>query len=341
MNDWRKVSALKRLGHRVAVSALTLVGVLMLVFVIARVLPGDPARLQAGPYATDAELESIRAEMGLNDALPTQLLQFLGDVVRLDLGTSTRTSRPVVEELFDRIPATLELSLGALAAATLLGVLLGIAAAFREGAVVDHLVRSAIVVGTSMPVFWVGMILLFIFFSTLGWAPPPLGRLPVLANPPTSITGLYTLDSALTLNWKAFWQAIASLWLPVSALALVVFAPIANVTRTALIRELGSDYIRTQRSLGLPVGRDALRTALPPIITTIGVVLGYLIGGNVLIESLFAWPGIGQYAWQALANRDIPALQGVVLLVGAFYIAMNVLIEITYVASDPRVRSQA
>lgn len=329
------------LGRRFLFSAIALVGVVLVVFVIVRVLPGDPARLRAGPYASEEQLAQVRHQLGLSDPWPVQLKNYLGRTARLDLGTSIRTNSSVAAEVGSRLPATIELSLAALFAATVAGVTLGALAAVRRGGALDALVRGLIVLGTSTPVFWLGVLLIIVFYSTLHVAPAPLGRLPPLASPPPHVTGLYTFDALVTGQFHVFVQALANLVLPAAALAFVVFAPICNIARSSMLDALGSDYVRTARAVGLPPWRDAFRNALLPVITTIGAVLGYLLGGSVLIEQLFGWPGIGQYAWLSLTSKDVDGLQGVVILVGTLYIGLNVLIDLAYGFIDPRIRLSA
>ncbi len=333
------------LGRRLLLSALTLFGVVVVVFCVVRVLPGDPARLRAGPYATQAEVKQVRDELGLNRPLLVQFKEFLNDTVHLNLGTSIRTRQPVLGEILSRLPATFELSLTALLFAVVGGVGLGMLAATFQGRLPDAIVRGLVVVGTSTPVFWLGILLIVVFYSNLGIAPAPLGRLPLTTSPPPHVTGFYTIDALLAGQMGTFLQAVDNLLLPALALAFIVIAPIANIARASMIDALNSDYVRAALAIGVPRWRvaftDAFWNALLPVITTIGAVFGYLLGGNVLIEQLFSWPGIGQYSWIALTYKDIEVLQGSIIVYSVIYITLNVLVDIAYSVIDPRVRLAA
>jgi peptide/nickel transport system permease protein len=327
--------------RRVGISALTFLGVMVAVFFITQVIPGDPAKVRAGPFAGPAEVEQVRRDLGLDRPLPERFGQFMVGTATLDLGTSIRTRTPVRDELSARIPATFELALAALVLAVLCGVGLGVAGALRQGSAIDAIARGIIVLGTTTPVFWLGVLMILIFYSKLGVAAQPFGRLPSGISPPPQATGFFTVDALLAGDVRTFGGALHSLALPASTLAFVLIAPIANIARSSMIEALSSQYVRTARAVGLPAWRDAFRNALLPVITTIGAVFGFLLGGNVLVERLFGWPGIGQLAFEALLSKDLQMLQGVVLLVGALYILINVLIDVAYSLIDPRIRLAA
>jgi ABC-type dipeptide/oligopeptide/nickel transport system permease component len=331
----------KFLMRRVAISAVTFAGVMVAVFFIVQVIPGDPAKVRAGPYAGPAEVERVRSELGLDRPLPERFERFVAGTLTLDLGTSIRTRTPVRDELSTRLPATFELALAALLVAVVCGVGLGVVAAVRQGSVIDALARGIIVLGTTTPVFWLGVLMILVFYSTLGVAAQPFGRLPSGFSPPPAVTGFYTVDSLLAGDLRTFVGALHSLALPTATLAFILIAPIANIARSSMLDSLSSEYVRTARAVGLPAWRDAFRNALLPVITTVGAVFGFLLGGNVLVERLFAWPGIGQLAFEALLGKDLQALQGVVLLVGALYILIKVLVDIAYSLVDPRIRLAA
>ena len=329
------------LVRRIAISAVTFLGVMVTVFFIVQVVPGDPAKVRAGPYAGPEEVERVRTDLGLDRPLPEQFGQFVGGTLTLDLGTSIRTRQPVRDELAARLPATFELALSALVLAVVLGVGLGVVAAMRQGRAVDGAARGIIVLGAATPVFWLGVLLILVFYTTLGVAAQPFGRLPNGMTPPPDVTGFYTVDALLAGDVGTFFGALHSLALPAAALAFILIAPIANIARSSMIDALGSEYVRSARAIGLPAWRDALRSALLPVITTVGAVFGFLLGGNVLVERLFAWPGIGQLAYESLLGKDLQTLQGVVLLVGALYILINVLVDVAYSLIDPRIRLAA
>ncbi len=328
--------------RRFALSAITLVGVAIAVFLLTRLLPSDPAALRAGPLASEELIAQYRSEMGLDQPLAAQFAGYAGLLLRADLGVSWRTEQPVLDELGQRLPATLELALAAFALALALGLTLGILAAVYAGKWVDHVVRGFATLGASLALFWLALVGVQVFYSTLRWAPPPLGRFPVGVTEPPRVTGLLTIDSLLTGDLAAFGTAIHYLWLPALTLAFVVSAPIIKITRGAMLEALGSDYVRTARAIGLPAFRvilvDALRNALIPVLTTLGVVFGYLMAGNVIIERVFSWPGIGFYAWNALVTNDFNAVQGFVLLIAITYVALNLCIDLAYGLISPQIR---
>jgi peptide/nickel transport system permease protein len=336
------VSLRRYLLRRLALTVVTLLGVIVTVFAMTRILPGDPVAVKAGAYATPEVRASIRKELGLDKSLPVQLYTYVGNVLQGDFGHSTRSGHPVREDLLDRLPATVELAIASLLFGTLIGVPLGIWAALRRGSRLDALVQQVAILGAATPLFWFGLVLIYIFYHLWHIAPAPVGRLATNVEPPRQLTGLYTVDSLLTGNWEALGSAAGHLALPTLALGFVVMSPFIKMARSAMLGVLDSDYILAARSLGLSdreiVWQDALKNALVSLLTVVGIVLGYLLAGNVLIETIFAWPGIGYYAWNALTGSDYDAIQGFVLLVAVIYVFLNLAIDLAYTFIDPRIR---
>lgn len=330
------------LAKRIGTSALTIVGIVVVVFFIVRVLPGDAASVRAGPYATEERIAQIADRYGLNDPLPKQFVDYIGGVATGDLGTSIRTDQPVLGELLSRLPASLELAFYSVLLATVIGVPLGILAATKRGTWIDGFARVFAVMGSAMALFWLGLLLTFFFAFKLGWFPGPVDRLAVGTEPPRTVTGFYTIDGLLSGRPAVVWEAFRFLALPVFTLGFVLAAPILKMVRAAMIDALDSDFVRTARAVGVPGLRmvfiDGFRNALIPVITTIGIVFGYMLGGNVIVEFLFSWPGIGRYAFEAITTQDLEALQGFVLVVGILYVTLNVVIDVAYALIDPRIR---
>ena len=328
--------------RRLVLTAVTLLGVAVAVFLMTRVLPGDPASVKAGQYATPAVKEAIRKELGLDKPLPTQLATYLGNLLRGDLGDSTRSGHSVREDIAQRLPATIELALYSLLLGGGVGIPLGIYGALHRGTRRDAAIRQLAVFSAATPVFWFGLVLIYLLYARWQIAPPPVGQLDTDVAPPTEITGLITVDALLTLNWTAFANAVAHLVLPTITLGFVVMSPFIKLARSAMIGVLGSDYVLAARSLGLTnreiIRQDALKNVMVQLLTVGGIVLGYLLAGNVLVEAIFAWPGIGFYAWNALTGSDYDAIQGFVLVVAVIYVFLNLAIDLTYTLIDPRIR---
>ncbi len=328
--------------RRLGLAAVTLVGVIFAVFFMTRVLPGDPASVKAGAYATEEARAAIAREMGLDKPVPVQLTTYLGNILQGDFGTSTRSGQPVRQDLLSRLPATVELALFSLMLAALVGIPLGVWAAVRQGSRVDALVQQWTILAAALPLFWFGLVLIYLFYHVWGIAPPPVGRLDLGIPPPPAITGLYTVDALLSGNWAAFRNALAHLALPVLALGVATMSPFIKVARSAMLDVMASDYVLAARSLGFSerevIWHDALKNALIGLLTVAGIVLGYLLAGNVLVETIFAWPGIGFYAWNALTGSDYDAIQGFVLTIAIIYVFLNLAIDVAYSLIDPRIR---
>jgi peptide/nickel transport system permease protein len=332
----------RRVGQRLLSSVPALFGVVVVTFILMRVLPGDPAVFFAsGPSAGKAEIDELRHKMGLDQPMPVQLLHYLGDVATGNLGRSMTTGQPVVQDMRRRLPASLELTFTALAIALLLAVPLGVLAALNPGSPVDHLVRFLCTLGVCVPTFVSGLLLIFVFYYLLGWAPDPTARLDIFATTPPDITGFYLLDFALVGDWEGWWAAFTQLLLPAFSMALFVLAPLARMTRASMLAVLGSDFIRTARSMGLPrrkiVVAYALRNAILPVLTITGIVFSTMLGANVLVEKVFSWPGVASYALDALLSSDYAPVQAFVLLMASIFVLVNVLIDILYGIADPRV----
>jgi ABC-type dipeptide/oligopeptide/nickel transport system permease component len=328
--------------RRAATTLLTLFGIVTVVFFLVRILPGDAAVLRAGPYADAKRIAQVRAQYGLDRPLLEQYWTYLVGVVHGNFGTSTLSGGSVTYELMGRMPASLEIGLYAVLIACLIGIPVGVLAASREGGWVDRIVRLIAAAGSAMALFWLGLLLIYFLFYRLGWFPGPVGRLPDGVDPPTTVTGLYTVDALLEGHPDVAWAAARALMLPVLTLVIVLVAPILKMVRASMIEVLATDYVRTAKAMGLPrrevLFRDGLRNAMLPVITAIGIVFGYMLGGNIIVETLFSWPGVGRYADLAIKNHDLDALQGFVIFVGVLYVLLNVVIDIGYGLLDPRIR---
>ncbi|MEW6452423.1 MAG: ABC transporter permease [Pseudomonadota bacterium] len=330
---------------RLLVAIPSLIGVVIVTFLLTRALPGDPAAYFAGPAATKEAIEQIRVKLGLDKPLIVQFGNYVSDLAKGDLGNSLTTGQPVGKEIKSRLPASAELTLLGLIVSMMIAVPLGIAAATKPGSLIDHACRVLSTAGVSLPVFFTGLILVYVFYYLLGWAPAPLGRLDVFTSPPTSITGFYLIDSLLTWNMETFWSSLKQLLLPALTLAIFSLAPIARMTRASMLAVLASDFVRTAQASGLStytvIVTYAFRNAMIPVVTTLGMVFSFLLGANVLVEKVFAWPGIGSFAVEALIASDFAPLQGFVLTMAIMYVALNLIIDILYGLIDPRVRLEA
>jgi len=321
----------------------SLMGVIVLTFFISHALPGDPAAFFAGPAANAASIANIRTTLGLDRPLPEQFLRYVNELVHGNLGHSLTTGQPVLTDLVERLPASLELSAFALLFAVGLALPLGVWAATRVNGPVDHACRALVTVSAAFPTFFVGLLLVYIFYFLLGWAPQPLGRLNEIAfSPPPHITGAYTVDALIAGDWVVFRATLSELALPAISLCLFALAPIARITRAAMLEALSSDFVRTARASGLPVGKIlityAFRNVLLPISSVLGMVFSFLLGSNVLIEQVFGWQGVGAYAVSAVIASDYAAVQGFVLMMAMLYVLLNLAVDIFATVVDPRVR---
>ena len=321
----------------------SLLGVIVLTFFISHALPGDPAAFFAGPAANAASIASIRATLGLDRPLPEQFLHYVIDLVHGNLGHSLTTGQPVLTDLVERLPASLELSAFALLFAVGLALPLGVWAATRVNGPVDHACRGLVTVSAAFPTFFVGLLLVYIFYFLLGWAPQPLGRLNEIAfSPPPRVTGAYTVDALIAGDWAVLRATLSQLVLPAISLGLFALAPIARITRAAMLEALSSDFVRTARASGLPVGKIlityAFRTVLLPVSSVLGMVFSFLLGSNVLIEQVFGWQGVGAYAVSAVIASDYAAVQGFVPMMALLYVLLNLAVDVFAALIDPRVR---
>jgi peptide/nickel transport system permease protein len=317
-----------------------LLGVSIVVFFMVRAIPGDPAQLLLGQQATQAQVEQVRENMGLDKPVIVQYGIFLADAVRGDLGDSIVTGRPVTTELLARFPATLELTAFAMLVAILVGVPVGVISAVKQYSLLDKFTSVLALTGISMPIFWLAMILIVIFFVNLGWLPFP-GRLST-GYAVTSMTGLVLVDSLLTLNFAAFWDGLKHLILPAIALGTIPMAVIMRMTRSSMLEVMGEDYVRTARAKGVVpwrvIFKHALRNAMLPTVTVIGLQAGLLMGGAVITETIFSWPGVGQIAYDSVNRRDYAMIQGVVLYGATLFVLVNLVVDVLYAVLDPRVR---
>jgi ABC-type dipeptide/oligopeptide/nickel transport system permease component len=333
---------LATLGKRLLTVIPTLIGVVIVTFLLTRVLPGDPAVYFAGPAATPQSIADIRKQLGLDKSLPEQFVRYVNDLVHGNLGNSLSTGQPVVKEIKSRLPASAELTFLGLILSIVIAVPLGILAAVKQGSWIDHTCRIVVTAGVSLPVFFTGLLLVYILYYQLGWSPAPVGRLDAFATAPPQITGFFLIDSLVAGNLESFRASLGQLILPAMTLAVFSLAPIARMTRASMLAVLASDFVRTARASGLDtktiILTYAFRNAMLPVVTTLGMVFSFLLGANVLVEKVFAWPGIGSYALEALISSDFAPVQGFVLAMAILYVILNLIIDILYGVIDPRVR---
>ena len=331
----------KIIGARLLQAIPVVIGVVIITFVLTRALPGDPAVYFAGDAADEASIQQVRETLGLDKPLPQQFFIYVGDLLSGDWGDSLSTGQPVLSDLARRLPASLELTILALILSCMVAVPLGVLAATKPGSWVDHLCRVAVTAGVSLPTFFTGILLIYIFYYTLNISPAPLGRLDFLYIEPDPITGFYLIDAAIAGDWETFRGAAKQLILPACTMAVFTLAPIARMTRASMLQALSSDFIRTARAAGLAkrqiLIKYALRNALLPVITTLGMVFSFALGANVLVEKVFAWPGIGSYAVDALVASDYASVQGFVLAMALLFVALNLIIDLLYAVIDPRI----
>ena len=327
----------KRLGLVVP----TFLGITLLVFALIRLLPGDPVEALSGERGMTTErYERLIKEFGLDRPLPVQYADYLWKAVHGDLGFSTITHEPVFKEFITLFPATIELSICAMLLALLIGVPAGIIAAVKRNTVWDYSVMGASLTGFSMPIFWWGLLLILTFSVTLGWTPVS-GRIAIRFDIPP-VTGFMLIDSLLSSDKGAFKSALSHLILPSIALGTIPLAVIARMTRSSMLEVLREDYVRTARAKGASsfriVGIHALRNALIPVVTTIGLQVGTLLAGAILTETIFSWPGIGKWLVEAIHRRDYPAVQGGILLSATVIIGVNLIVDVLYGVINPRIR---
>lgn len=327
--------------RRIVGIAAVMIGVSVITFAISHVIPADPVAAALGDHATDAQIAQFRAEYHLDRPLPEQYVTYATGILHGDLGKSIRTRRPVADDLADSFPATLELSFAALLISMLLGVPAGVWSAVSRGRIPDYVVRVLSLAGGSLPVFWLGLIVIGLFYYQLGWFPGG-GRLDTFVPPPTTRTGLYVLDSILAGDLEALRSSLVHLVLPALTLGYFSTAVIARMTRSSMLDVLGQDYMRTARAKGLRepviVLRHALRNALIPTVTIIGLTFGSLLSGAVLTETIFSWPGLGRYATASAVSLDFPAVLGVTLLAAVVYPVANLVVDVAYYWLDPRIQ---
>jgi peptide/nickel transport system permease protein len=332
---------LSYLGRRLALIPLTLLGVSAIVFILARVIPGDPAQLAAGEQATPEMVEAFRKEYRLDHPLYAQYVVYLAGMLRGDLGRSMFTGRPVLDDLKAFLPATLELTAVGITMAMLVGVPGGVFAALYRNRWPDQLTRGLALTGVSFPVFWLAMMLQLMLAVSLDLLPIG-GRFPAAYRGPRTVTGFYTIDFLLAGDWAGVLISFQHLLLPALCLAVGSVASITRITRTSVLDVLGKDFIRTSRAMGLPeslvIGKYVLKNAFIATLTMLGVALTYMLAGSVLVESVFDWPGIGLYAFQAIIQLDFQPIAAFTVLVGVMVAFVNLGIDILYGVFDPRIR---
>lgn len=341
---WYKLPSLLRFtARRLSVGVLLCLGVTLVSFCLTQVVPGDPVTANLGDRAaSDPEVvAAFRAHYGLDKPLPEQYVLYLVRLAHGDLGESQQTHRPVTTDLAQYMSATIELALVAMVIAMVVGVALGVVAALFKNRWPDQLVRVVSLAGVSVPTFWLALVTLYVFFFKLGIM-PSVGRLDPGVDAPMTITGLFTVDALLTAKWGTFVMALSHLALPALVLAVYTIGSITRFTRAAMLEALGQDYVRSAWAKGLPphtvIIRHVLRSALAAIVTVAGMAFGRMLAGTVLVESVFSWPGIGEYAYRSALALDLRAIMGVSLVVAVVYIVVNLVVDILYAVIDPRIR---
>jgi peptide/nickel transport system permease protein len=336
-----KHRTLRLIAWRLLMALPILFGVIVVTFVLIRALPGDPAIVYAsGPNMSQEDIDAIRRAMGLDKSVFEQFLLYLNNIAHLNFGNSLVTGQPVLKDFGERLPATLELAVFAFALSLVVALPVGVLSALYRDSWIDQLVRVITSVSAAMPGFFFGLILIFIFYFLMGIAPEPIGRLSGWSIAPPTVTGFMTIDAALIGDWEIFWEALGKMLMPAASMAIFAVAPLMRMMRGGMIDALDSDYIKAARAYGIPRRKILLQYALPnamlPVLATMGMVLSTMLGANIMIEKLFAWPGIGSYSVNALTGVDYAPVQAFVLIVAVLFVLMTLAIDILSAAIDPR-----
>lgn len=334
---------LRYAARKLLITAGLLLGVTVMTFLLVQLVPGDGATANLSEVAQSdpAVVAAYRAKWGLDRPLVEQYFTYLGNLLQGDLGTSQTTGNPVLSDLLKYVPATLELAIPAMLLALVIGVAVGLWAAIRKDRPTDHTIRGVALLGLSTPSFWLAIVALYVFFYLLGIAPNG-GRLSARYAPPSPITGMYTVDALLAGRPVAFWDAVAHLALPVLVLTCITVATLIRFVRSAMLEVLDTDYVKAATAKGLPrrlvLRRHVLRAGLVQVVTVAGLAFAALLSGTVLIEQVYSWPGVGQYAYEAAGGLDLPAIMGVSLFVALVYTVVNLVVDLLYGLIDPRIR---
>ncbi|WCK52660.1 ABC transporter permease [Aneurinibacillus sp. Ricciae_BoGa-3] len=331
----------KIIAKRLVMLVLVVFGVTFITFLLSHIIPGDPARMMVGQRASEETLNAVRRQLALDQPVWVQYELYLRGLLHGDLGTSIRTQQPVARDLMTFFPATVELAIVAFIFAILLGIPLGVLSAVKKDRAWDHGGRVFAIAGVSIPVFWSGLVVILIFYGYLGWF-PSTGRLDINLHPPTHITGLYLVDSLLSGDYVAFRNSLWHLLLPAAVLSYAQLAIVMRQVRASMLEVLGQEYIRTAKANGISgislLFRYALRNALIPTVTVIGLSFGSLLGGAVVTETVFSWPGMGKYVVDSISNLDFPAIMGFTLVISFGYVVINLLVDIMYYYLDPQIK---
>ncbi|MBF0528594.1 MAG: ABC transporter permease [Deltaproteobacteria bacterium] len=332
---------LKYVLKRLALLVPVMIGVTVLTFCISHMVPSNPAAVALGPHATDETIKALQKEWGLDRPVYVQYLIYIRNLCKGDLGTSLRTNRPVQKDLKDYFPATLELTIASLLFSLLVGLPLGVLSAVNKDRLIDHTSRFISLIGVSMPVFWLGLLMILAFYFYCGLLPGG-GRLPPTATPPSFITGLYILDSLLTANWVTLKQSVLHIIMPMTCLGFAILGVISRMMRSSMLNVLNEDYMKTAYAKGLcptiVIFTHAMKNAILPVITISGVLFGQLLAGAVLTETIFSWPGMGLYTINSIMHLDFQPIMGFTVLVAVLYVMINLFVDILYVFFDPRIR---
>ena len=325
--------------RRILILIPTLLGVSVIVFFMLRITPGDPAELLLGERATEKALHEIREHLGLNEPLHVQYGMFLKRLMKGDLGETIWSRQKVWIEVKERFPATIELSVVALFISCFFGIIFGIISATRQYSIFDYLSMLGALIGVSMPIFWLGLVFMLIFSVNLGWLPLS-GRISVGVDLEV-ITNFYILDAVLTKNWGALKDVLWHIIMPATTLSTIPMAIVARMTRSSMLEVLRQDYIKTAKAKGLSqfivTFKHALRNALIPVVTTIGLQFGVALGGAILTETIFAWPGVGKWMFDAVMKRDYMVIQGGTLVIAAVFVVINLMVDVLYAVINPRI----
>ncbi|UFJ41452.1 ABC transporter permease [Brevibacillus humidisoli] len=329
------------IAKRLSLLAFVLFGVTLMTFFMSHVIPGDPARMMVGQRADEETLQEVRRQLGLDQPVWVQYITYVKGLLTADFGTSIRTQQPVMNDLVTFFPATMELAITAFLMAIVIGIPIGILSAVKKDTFWDHGGRMFSIAGVSTPVFWSGLVGILVFYKLLGWFPSS-GRLDLSVAAPEQITGFYLLDSLLTGNWSAFTNSLWHLILPAMTLSFAQLAIVTRQVRASMLEVLGQEYIRTALANGIKgpllLVRYALRNALIPTITVVGLSFGSLLGGAVVTETIFGWPGMGKYVVDSIAYLDFPAIMGFTFIISVGYVVINLLVDLTYYLLNPQIR---